>query len=172
MDVNIRQATDADIKELSALATKTWLDAFGDQFSEEERKRRCEKNRSETYFEAALKRDIILVAEEDKALIGYVEFGPPNLSIFEILDGDQELTRLYVLGDRQRQGIGTALLNAALAHPQMQRATNIYIDVLEKNEGAIRLYQRYGFVDTGYKNAGGDNIMIRRAVWLDEPRTR
>jgi len=156
--MNIRPATEADIQALSALATQTWLDAFSHRYPQEEHAGRIEKYRSEQYFTKALTRDVIFLAEQDGALIGYVEFGPPDLPI-PTQAGDQEITRLYVLASHQRKGIGKALLETVLAHPLMQAAQTIYLDVWEKNEGAIRLYTSYGFKETD-QIIDGDVIMV------------
>ncbi len=158
--MHIREAAAADVKELSSLATRTWLDAFGHRFSEAEQRDRIEKHRSEEYFHAALARDHVLVAEEGSTLIGYVEFGPPDLPI-PTEEDDKEVTRLYVLASHQRQGIGKKLLDAALAYSGMQAAKSIYLDVWEKNEGAIRLYESYGFKNTGHV-VDEDLIMVRK----------
>lgn len=157
--MQIREATSADVPALARLATQTWLEAFGKRYPQEEHTERIEKYRSEQYFEKALVRDVIFVAEERDILVGYVEFGPPNLPI-PTEPGDQEITRLYVDADYQRKGIGSALLRAVLTHAHMQAAKTIYLDVWEKNDGAIRLYGSFGFDKTDYKDAEGDLIMI------------
>jgi ribosomal protein S18 acetylase RimI-like enzyme len=94
-------------------------------------------------IETILRDDIVLVAERAGRLIGYVQFGrcAPGMPA----ENACELRRLYVLSDFQNQGTGTQLLRAALAHPQMQNAGEISLDVWERNDGARRLYERFGF---------------------------
>jgi diamine N-acetyltransferase len=157
----IRKADRSDLENLSNLATVTYVDAFGGSFSPEELQDRIQKTRSVEYFEKALEKDVVLVAEDASLLVGYAEFGKPDLAIDGILDGDQELVRLYVLKGHQGRGIGKALLEAALSHPKMKSAGNIYLDVWEKNESAIRFYRSYGFVETGTV-VDGDIIMVRK----------
>jgi diamine N-acetyltransferase len=157
----IRKADRNDLERLARLATVTYADAFGSSFSPEELQDRVQKTRSVEYFEKALEKDVILVAEDAGLLVGYAEFGKPDLAIEGIIDGDQELVRLYVLKDRQGQGIGKALLDAVLSHPKIKSANNIYLDVWEKNEGAIRFYKSQGFAETGTV-VDGDIIMVRK----------
>ncbi|WP_045387598.1 N-acetyltransferase [Falsirhodobacter sp. alg1] len=52
---------------------------------------------------------------------------------------------LCVVPDRRGQGIGTALINAICAEAVTRRYSAIRLDVVDKNEGARRLYERNGF---------------------------
>ena len=44
-----------------------------------------------------------------------------------------------------RRGWGRKLVEAALAHPRLAHADRIYLQVWERNEPAIRLYESVGF---------------------------
>jgi ribosomal protein S18 acetylase RimI-like enzyme len=161
--MNIREATQNDIKQLADLASKTYSDAFGHVFTQEELAKRLQETRSEKYFYEAVKLDIILIAEEDDQIVGYVEFGHVDLAIKEIRKGDQEFSRLYILASYQRRGIGKGLMDAALEHPRLRNANNIYLGVWEENEVAQRLYKKYGFEATGMM-VDSDIIMVRRRL--------
>ena len=52
----------------------------------------------------------------------------------------EEIEKLFVEMAFQGKGIGSALLDYAITHTEAKRLL-----VLEKNERAIRLYERYGF---------------------------
>ncbi len=158
--MNIREANVNDIQALAELATRTYKDAFGPTFTAEELTKRVEETRSVRYFSDAFKKDVVLLAEEANQLVGYLEFGPVDLPI-ETTDGDQELSRLYVLKQYQRRGIGKLLMETALAHPMLRKTRTVWLDVWEKNEGAVRLYESYGFENTG-KIIDGDIIMLKR----------
>ncbi len=72
----------------------------------------------------------VLVAEEESGdIAGYLA-----------RDGDW-LMHLYVRPDRQGQGIGAALLDAAKA----QSPGGLSLWVFQPNTGAIRFYERHGF---------------------------
>jgi ribosomal protein S18 acetylase RimI-like enzyme len=158
--MTIRKALKNDIKELAELASTTYVDAFGSSFRQEELQSRLEQTRSESYFAKVLKRDVILVAEKHTRFVGYVEFGKPDLLV-ATEENDQEISRLYVRKEWQGKGIGKSLIDAALSHKNMRNAPNIWLDVWEGNEGAIRLYKSYGFVETG-TIIDGDIIMVKR----------
>ncbi len=63
----------------------------------------------------------------------------------------EEIEKLFVEPAFQEQGIGGALLEHAIQHTGAK-----WLLVLEKNEGAIRLYERYGFRLTDRKQRVDD----------------
>ncbi len=163
----IRPATGSDVPALSELAKRTWSDAFGDSVSPEDEAVELEQTRSESYFIDALRTKTILVAEEDDALLGYVQFGDVEIPEVDVRPGDQGLQRMYVETAVQGRRLGRALLNAALEHPRLTTASRIYLTVWEKNERALRLYESVGFetvgtttVMIGSKETGEDLVMV------------
>jgi ribosomal protein S18 acetylase RimI-like enzyme len=169
--VIIRQANTGDAPSLSDLAKETYTAAFDHSFTPSDLAAHLEKNLSPNNFERMLERDAVLVAEEIGRLIGYVQFGPADPATLPAQGGDQELRRLYVHADFQNQGVGTRLMNAAVAHPQLRDAERIFLDVWEHNPNAQRFYARFGFevigdrsfvVESGAQTSK-DLIMVRVA---------
>ena len=89
-----------------------------------------------------------ILADDEKA--GYF-----HLSLCE--DGRLELDDLYLLPDYRGKGIGTEVLRYAVAQAKAQN-TKVFLYVFRKNEGAVRLYQREGFVQTD--TAGGSRLIL------------
>jgi diamine N-acetyltransferase len=145
----IRPAQTRDLPALSALATRTWADAFAAGVSPEDEQAELDAARSETYFVNALREKTILVAEEDGAVLGYVEFGDVAIPEVEAQPGDQSLNRLYVETALQGRGLGRTLLEATLQHPCLANATRIFLTVWDENERAVRLYESFGFQRVG-----------------------
>jgi len=98
--------------------------------------------------------------EADGEIVAYAQIGPVTNKIIESNSGDQELQRLFVRVTHQRRGIGSSLLDAVLSDPQLPPDGKLYLDVWIKNEAAIRLYKRYGFVETSLV-IDGDMTMVR-----------
>ena len=75
-----------------------------------------------------------------------------------ILVKDGEVKKLFVEPVLQGQGIGAKLLEYAVAH---MGAKTLW--ALEKNEGAIRFYQRHGFQRTGERQLedGTSEYLVR-----------
>lgn len=134
--VEIRQATAADVPELASLATRTWLDAFGDSLTPEEAAAEVASSRSEERFRDALAERTILVAEREGTLAGYAELGPGTLD------------RIYVETPLHGQGIGARLAAVALSHRLLARE-RVTLQVWERSERAVRLYEQLGFRRAG-----------------------
>jgi diamine N-acetyltransferase len=166
----IRQAEKSDARALSELAIATYSAAFGQSFSPDDLDAHLRENLSEECFERFLGEDVFLLAAIEERVVGFVQFGAVTMPVEAASRTDRELRRLYVHADVQGRGIGTALMTAALAHPQLAGARSIYLDVWERNEGAQRFYRRYGFAAIGtraFAVASGaatdrDVIMVRR----------
>jgi ribosomal protein S18 acetylase RimI-like enzyme len=167
----IRELEGGDVAALAALARKTYADAFGHSFSAADLTAYLQSNLSDAYFLFALDEDGFLGAEVGGRLIGFVQFGAVSIPVPAPSPEDRELRRLYVEASVQGQGIGTRLMEAALAHPRLEAAANIYLDVWEHNHRAQVFYRRYGFAVIGAHSlavasgaaADQDLIMVRRS---------
>lgn len=60
---------------------------------------------------------------------------------------------LMVAASHRRQGIGTALLHAAVGWARDVGVHKLELHVFPYNEGAIALYERFGFRREGYRRA-------------------
>lgn len=143
----IRPAGTKDLAALAAFARRTYADAFGHSFRPEDLAAHLQGNLADGYFHQTLAEDVFLLAESEGRLIGFVQFGPVRIPAAAVGPEDRELRRIYVLAEFQ--GTGRRLMDAALGHPGLQAARDIYLDVWEKNGKARRLYERYGFTVIG-----------------------
>jgi len=93
----------------------------------------------------------LFVAAEGDELIGTIlslvarandGTGPP-------IPGARHITGLAVLPDRQRGGIGGALLTAALDDARAERCDRVTLWTHIRNERALRLFEAHGFRPTG-----------------------
>ena len=80
-----------------------------------------------------------------------------------------EIANLAVAPDGWGQGIGRALLDAALGEALRRGAVAIYLEVREANERARRLYRSRGFEEIGrrrayYRRPVEDAIVLRREL--------
>ena len=74
---------------------------------------------------------------------------------------------LIVAATHRRRGIGTALLNAAVEWARASNVLKLELHVFPWNEGAITLYERFGFRSAGvrrryYQDNGEDAIVMWR----------
>jgi RimJ/RimL family protein N-acetyltransferase len=78
---------------------------------------------------------------------------------------------LMVAATHRRQGIGTKLLEAAVAWGRQSGVRKLELHVFPWNEGAIALYEKFGFVQEGYRKEHyrrGDEYVdaILMAYWI------
>jgi RimJ/RimL family protein N-acetyltransferase len=58
-----------------------------------------------------------------------------------------------VAASHRRQGVGTALLQAAVEWARKADVHKLELHVFPHNMGAIKLYEKFGFVQEGYRRA-------------------
>ena len=159
-EIKIRKAALKDIPELSALASRTYADTFGHTMTADELKKALVETRSEKYFTLVFNKDVLLVAEENGELIGYIQFGRVEIKSIEATNQDRELKRIYIDKNNQGKGIGKKLMDAMLEYPEMKSANKIYLDVWAENDKAIGLYVKYGFTVIGETDFTVDDQVV------------
>jgi ribosomal protein S18 acetylase RimI-like enzyme len=104
--------------------------------------------------------------------VGYVQFGDVGIPEVEVRPGDRGLQRLYVETALQGRGLGRRLLEAGLRHPRLAEAERIFLQVWDRNERAVRLYESFGFRKTGTTTfkVGGE-VMQDVVMVLESRRT-
>ena len=90
------------------------------------------------------------VAEDERGIEGF--------SVARPLVQETEILNFAVRDDARRRGIGTALLKEALEWSRSLGAEKVILEVRASNEGALKFYERHGFVAIG-----------RRAKYYSEP---
>ena len=151
--VNIRSETPADEAAISALITAAFLEA--------EHSGGNEARIVETLREAG-SLTVSLVATENDMIVGHVAFSPVTI------DGRSEgwfgLGPVAVVPDRQRDGIGSALIQAGLTQLRVQGSTGCVV------LGEPAYYRRFGFTaDPKLRLAGVPADYFQRLMFKEEP---
>lgn len=148
----VRRARIADIKAIREVAHVTWEATYAESVSENNRARVIAHSYSDAALRRAFRRDgrdnWFWVAETTTdaipAVIGFAE-----ITLREGLHPDAELTRIYVLPQWQRHGIGRAMLDALLRElktlPPELRPPRLFLAVAAHNQRAIAFYEQRGF---------------------------
>ena len=93
--------------------------------------------------------------------------GADGFVLFRVAADEAEILTLAVHPDRQRRGVGRALLGAALASAASSGARSMFLEVAETNAPACRLYAAAGFTEVGrrprYYRGGRDALVLRAA---------
>jgi len=159
-------ACPADAEMISTLSQRTYTEAFGSEFEPDELVHYLASSVALSHWRQFLAVDRVLIARVDNAPVGFVQWGPTDDETMV------EIKRLYVLAAHQGQGIGVALLRAALDAPECSERP-VRIEVWEHNHAARRLYERFGFRDEGERAPfllksgeidGYDVVLVRRSA--------
>ncbi len=159
MDFLIRHADPSDAEQLTRLADAVsaepegWLISVGGEWRSAGDERR---------FLKALRRyphAAVFVAErEDGTLVGRLSVGrDPHPASTHVAD-----VGLMVAVDARRQGVGRALMQAAVDWAREAGVHKLELHVFPWNEAAIALYDAFGFEREGYRKRhyrrGGDFV--------------
>ena len=92
------------------------------------------------------RRDLTLVAIDEGAVIGYLCAKKEHSSSVAWV------TDLIVTSEVRRKGAASALLMAAQAWASVRNARRLILEMQSKNEGGIRLTQKFGYEFCGYND--------------------
>ena len=104
-----------------------------------------------------------IVAECDGTVAGYVG----SQSVL----GEADMMNLAVSPLFRRQGVASGLVEALIKHLKERDVHVLVLEVRASNEPAIRLYEKYGFVQVGrrpdYYAHPKEDALILRKEWKD-----
>ena len=103
--------------------------------------------------------------DEGGAVIGFAIAGH--------VEGTAELEAVVTAPERRREGVGTALVQAALLWSDAQGAQRLVLEVRASNQEALRLYARLGFRHDGlrrgyYHAPEEDAVLMSRLLGAPE----
>ncbi|WP_417624904.1 GNAT family N-acetyltransferase [Paremcibacter congregatus] len=146
--IEVRPVGAHEIQDLHLLAKRTFLEAFSLQNTPEDMAAYSEQafcygaieaeflNPDSTFFFAACSTKII----------GYLKLNRGAAQTEHKLENALEIERIYITAEFQGGGVGQALLQKAFDISRQDNYDWLWLGVWEQNPGAIRFYQRHGFV--------------------------
>jgi len=171
--LSIRRAIQEDASIIADLGARTFEAAFGTQNRPEDMQQYLASSFSTGQIEAEIAdpaSTFLLAYERDEA-VGYalLRDGKSPTS----LNGPRpvELVRIYVEQEAIGRGYGSALMNACLETDESNGNRTIWLGVWERNDQAIRFYEKWGFAKVGDKDfvLGSDlqtDLIMERPVKL------
>ncbi len=93
-----------------------------------------------------MKRDLVLVALHENSPVGYICAAEDRASAIA------RVTDIVVAPRLRRQGVGSALVNAAQAWALERGVNRLMLEMQSKNQAGIRLAQKYGYEFCGYND--------------------
>ena len=100
------------------------------------------------------------VARDGKYIYGWVSLSPASSTLGNV--GVAEVS-VHVGKARQRQGVGTALLQALFAASEKEKYWTLTAEIISENRASLALHKKCGFREIGYREKLGH----RQGVWHD-----
>ena len=143
MPFEIRRAQPADAPHIAHVQVESWRttypgivpDTFLDALDKQGRTESWEPQLADPAM-------LIFVAEDDTGVFGFVSGGPIRDSVDAY---DAELYAIYLLKDRQQQGVGSALTRALAASLHTSGFKSMAVWALAENP-SVAFYKRLGAV--------------------------
>ena len=158
-EIQVRPAVIADIDRL---ATVVFRETYGAAIAERVLGPYLARSFAPETFARLLceTRTMLFVATADGVIGGYGKLVAAPMPKETMPSSAVELSTLYIDRRYQGRGLGTALMNHALAWAAHQAYERMWLCVWQKNQQALAFYQRFGFVIVGEIEIVVDDVVF------------
>ncbi|WP_294205396.1 GNAT family N-acetyltransferase [uncultured Chryseobacterium sp.] len=101
-----------------------------------------------------------MAASENNKILGWVALTP--VSARTVYAGVAEVS-IYLAEGERGKGIGTLLLNALIGQSEANGIWTLQSGIFSENKGSIRLHEKCGFRQVGYR----ERIAKKNGIWKD-----
>lgn len=147
-EIEIRKIGLNNIEALQKIGRQTFFETFSDTNTAEDMQEYLEKSfhTDKLLAEVENPQSEFYFAQENGEVIGYLKlnFGQSQTELKN--ENSVEIERIYVLNAYHGKKVGQKLYDKTLAIAKERKAKFLWLGVWEKNEKAIRFYQKNGFV--------------------------
>jgi ribosomal protein S18 acetylase RimI-like enzyme len=170
----VREATELDSDSLSLLACSTFIESYDDLSPEESARYVSEFFNREKILGHIQSSDTHILVADEGSLVGYILLQRANAPGSFPKQYQIECVRLFVKKSAQGRNWGTRLLDEGLCISEREGYDSLWLKVWDRNERAIRFYERKGFRcigETSYTEGGMNDrvlIMSRSIEFIDE----
>jgi GNAT superfamily N-acetyltransferase len=164
MNFMIRRAKIEDAGAIAHVQVESWKTTYAGIVSDAYLASLNQEDRMRSWREQILADNIsIFLAEDETGIFGFVAGGEVREKLEEY---DAELYAIYLLRERQRQGVGRALGLTLASALQTRGFMSMLVWVLEQNP-SVSFYQRLGAVQIARKiiNIGGADLQELAFGW-------
>ena len=137
-----------DLDQLTDIARDTFYQTFAKDNKPENINTYLDKAFSRATIEKELQNtgSEFYFALDNNELISYLKINRPGSQTDLNESGSLELERIYVLEEFQNRGYGKQLMDKTIEIARDQNSDYLWLGVWDQNQGAIRFYERNGFV--------------------------
>lgn len=151
LNIRLRRARVSDLETISELSVSSFTAAFEAVNSPENMASYLQQVFSREVMEAEFSNpnNFFILAEYGEELAGYAKLRSDSEEPCVRVTRAIELERLYTATELIGQGVGALLMQEAIRIARQEHCESLWLGVWEHNTGAIRFYQRQGFLDVG-----------------------
>ncbi|CAL2108729.1 Spermidine/spermine N(1)-acetyltransferase [Tenacibaculum sp. 190524A02b] len=146
--MKIRKVRTEDLEKLKEIGKQTFFETFSSQNSEENMEKYLENEFSiqKLHKELTNQNTEFYFVESEGKVIGYlkVNIGDAQTEMKE--ENSLEIERIYVLKEFHGKQVGQALFEKAIELAKIKKVNYVWLGVWEKNQRAIRFYEKNNFV--------------------------
>jgi GNAT superfamily N-acetyltransferase len=164
MEPTIRKAKVEDAGAIAHVQVESWKTTYAGIVSDVFLATLNKEERTQSWKAQILADNIsIFLVEDETGIFGFVAGGEVREKLEEY---DAELYAIYLLRERQRQGVGKTLSLTLASALQTQGYTSMLVWVLEQNP-SVSFYQRLGAAQIARKiiNIGGADLQELAFGW-------
>ena len=153
--ITVERAKSEDVDSIKRVLSETWMDTYADHLPRSTIEYVTTNWHDPNMLRSQIENpgDYFAVAKDEGNVTGLV-------TVVSVGQNELYLTRLYVHPQHQRRGIGTDLLNAALAaYPD---AKTIRLEVEQHNTKGLSFWRKQKFVEVGTRieQIGTDRMAV------------
>ena len=149
--MNIRYANENDSSLLAELGHKTFHDTFLAYNTPEDMAMYLSKHYSPAIQMSEIQdpNTVFLIAEINSIPVGYVKLKAQSTGDGIAGMSPMELQRIYTIQEYIGKGVGSELMKESIREAKERGFDCLWLGVWEKNERAIKFYERWGFKKVG-----------------------
>lgn len=113
----------------------------------------------------------------NKAIALIVDYKPVGFMIGSHVADESEILTFAVAPDERRKGYGKCLLETFIEEQERRRLESIFLEVIETNTSAIRLYETHGFktiakrpnyylMPPGHDKKATDGLLMKKNLFI------
>ena len=146
--LNYRKCDLSDLEVLVEVSRSTFEEAFSKHNDPVHIQNYLEKAFSTKQVKEELSnpKSLFYFVEQEGVVVGYLKLNLAGAQTDLNEEGTIELERIYVLAEHQNKGFGKDILYKAIALSRFLGQHSIWLGVWERNDGAIRFYERHNFI--------------------------
>ena len=162
--MKVRQATQDDLCAIAGLHVASWRSAYAGLLPADYLELPVERDLGALWTELRAD-DLVLVACDADAIVGFVAFRPDTSEDGPLLDN------LHVAPERRGEGVGEFLMRASAAALREIGEMRFWLTVIDENSGARRFYARMGGLEgpVFWEDLKGNPVRVRKVTWVDLP---